>query len=368
MEYSWQYKDFPDFRFDASQLMGIIQEFTLQIGEVNGLFQNLAQEEKEDLLIQITVSEAMKTSEIEGEYFSRVDLVSSIRMQLGLHQSLPKTKDKRAAAVARLMLKVRTDYTTPFSIDLIQSWHRILMEDDKNINAGSWRTGEEPMQIISGRYGSVQVHYEAPPSESVPFLMNEFEQWYTSFGYDHLGKIGQAMLRSALAHLYFETIHPFEDGNGRIGRAISEKALAESIDVPLYISLSKKIEENKNAYYEALKKSQRSLEVTEWLLYFFNIILDAEKEVKETVLFTVKKAKFFDRYKNLLNERQLKAIQKMMEYGPEGFEGGMTAKKYMSVNKTSKATATRDLQELAENGIFTREGGGRSVRYVLNVE
>ena len=176
------------------------------------------------------------------------------------------------------------------------------------------------------------------------------------------------MLFSALVHLYFETLHPFEDGNGRIGRALAEKALAEKLEMPIFISLSKAIEKDKAKYYQELKKAQRNLKITDWVVYFFNILQSALDDTKNLVVFTLKKTNFFDRFKDQLNERQLKAINKMMEAGEDGFKGGMTAKKYISINKTSKATATRDLQHLAEIQAFIKIGGGRSSAYQLNFE
>jgi Fic family protein len=170
-----------------------------------------------------------------------------------------------------------------------------------------------------------------------------------------------------VAHLYFESIHPFEDGNGRIGRAIAEKALSQSLGRPVMLSLSKIIEGNKSAYYNALKEAQKSLEITGWINYFASVVLEAQRDAKAMVEFTLKKAQFFDRYKYQLNERQLKAINKMMQKGTEGFEGGMTAGKYISITKTSKATATRDLQQLHTIGVLIQEGAGRSVSYQLNL-
>jgi Fic family protein len=167
--------------------------------------------------------------------------------------------------------------------------------------------------------------------------------------------------------LYFETIHPFEDGNGRIGRAIAEKALSQTIDRPVLLSLSATIERNKKDYYKALSNAQKSNEITDWVIYFTKAVLQAQQETKNMIGLTLKKTKFFDKHKEQLNERQLKAINKMLEALPEGFEGGMTAKKYMSITRASKATATRDLQELAETAVLLQQGGGRSVHYNLNI-
>jgi len=220
---------------------------------------------------------------------------------------------------------------------------------------------------VDTKFGDVKIHYEAPPSQELPELLNNFFIWYKNFNQLNVGKVGQAMILSALSHLYFETLHPFEDGNGRIGRAIAEKVLAEQLEIPIYISLSKIIEANKKKYYSELKKAQRNVDVTDWILYFFDVLIKAQKDSKSLVLFTLKKVIFFDTLKEQLNERQLKAINKMLEHGENGFKGGMTAKKYGSINKISKATATRDLQHLLEIGAFVKIGAGRSIHYDINI-
>jgi len=180
--------------------------------------------------------------------------------------------------------------------------------------------------------------------------------------------IQEIPVRSAIAHVYFETIHPFEDGNGRIGRALSEKAIYQGIGSPIPISLSKVIEADKSSYYQALQVAQRSNEITAWLIYFIDTILKAQDASEKEILFTLKKTKFFDRTKEQINTRQEKVLRRMLAAGPDGFQGGMNAKKYRSIAKTSKATATRDLQALVLLGIFIPIGGGRSTRYELVVE
>lgn len=364
MIYFWQQKEFPNFQFQPSNFTNQIENFTLLLGEINGLFQNISIEEQQEIFIQFAIFEAIKTSEIEGEYFSREDIMSSIQNQLGISTNFI-SKDKKAQAVSALMLQVRADYSRPFSIEMLKKWHSILMQYNLGINEGNWRKSIEPMQIISGRYGNISVHFEAPPATAVPILMQQFEDWYNYFAIDSLGLVGNAMFRSALAHLYFETIHPFEDGNGRIGRALSEKTLVDKLEKPLILSLSKSIEKNKKEYYSELKNAQRQQDVNQWISFFFNILIEAQNEVLATVYFSVKKAQFFDKFKEKLNQRQLKVISKMMEYGIDGFKGGMTAKKYISLTKTSKATATRDLQDLFEMGVFTKHGFGRAVSYQL---
>jgi len=183
--------------------------------------------------------------------------------------------------------------------------------------------------------------------------MGRFIKWFN----ESQKSIKKPIIRSAIAHLYFETIHPFEDGNGRIGRAIAEKALSQSIA----------IESNKNNYYDALKAGQRTNEITDWINYFVKTVLDAQIDAEQEIEFTLKKTKFFDQHKSELNERQQKVIRRMLQEGHQGFEGGMNARKYVSIASTSKATATRDLQDLVQKYIFRPIGGGRSTRYDLNI-
>ncbi|CAL1518748.1 Fic family protein [Chitinophaga sp. MM2321] len=365
--YNWQFPEWPDFAYEVHEIQPLILAFAQETGEISGAIQGLSDDLKKETLLQLMLSEAVKTSEIEGEYISREDVMSSIRNNLGLNEKPVYVKDKRAEGVAQLMLEVRRSFDQPLDVEMLHTWHGMLMAGAQNINSGEWRKGSAPMQIVSGAYGRVVVHYEAPPSSEVPKQMQQFLQWYNNCTFSLKGEVAEAVLKSAVAHLYFESIHPFEDGNGRIGRAIAEKALSQSLGRPVMLSLSKTIERDKMAYYAALKEAQRSIEITNWVNYFAGVILAAQRDAKATVQFTVKKARFFDQYKHQLNERQLKVVNRMLEKGAEGFEGGMTARKYISISKTSKATATRDLQELQVIGVLLQEGAGRSIRYQLNI-
>ena len=265
------------------------------------------------------------------------------------------------------MVDVRKSYAEELTEDKLFAWHRMLMKGSKRVKAGVWRTHEEPMQVVSGPIGKEKIHYEAPPSSQVPEEMAQFISWFNETGPGGKKEIKKLAARSAIAHLYFETIHPFEDGNGRIGRALSEKALSQHIGRPVLLSLSRTIEENRNDYYDALQDGQRSNEITSWITYFVNTVLQAQIQAEEQIEFTLKKAKFFDRFEDTLNERQLRVIRRMLEDSPKGFKGGMSAKKYIAITKASKATATRDLQDLVEKGVFTPTGGGRSTRYEVNL-
>ena len=224
------------------------------------------------------------------------------------------------------------------------------------------------MRVVSGTIGKETVHYEAPPSKEVPHEMEQFIQWFNETAPSQKISIQEIPVRSAVAHVYFESIHPFEDGNGRIGRALSEKVIYQGIGSPIPISLSKAIEADKPAYYQALQNAQRSNEITAWLIYFTDTILKAQETSENEILFTLKKRKFFDRVKDQINARQEKVLRKMLVAGPDSFQGGMNVKKYRSITKVSKATATRDLQHLVAQGIFIPIGGGRSTRYNLMIE
>jgi len=364
--YNWQRKEWPEFVYNENIVDEFAQQIAENIGEVSGMQRTFDLQKQQENLIRIIISEAQKSSEIEGEMISRQDLISSIHKKLGLAVGKERIKDKRAENVALLMLQVRDDFRAKLSEKIIKNWHSILFTDSRYINAGKYRKSNEPMQIISGSYGKEIVHYEAPPSVRVADEMKQFVKWYN--GTKTNGNIQKVIIKTAITHLYFESIHPFEDGNGRIGRALIDKCLSESLDKPVLMAISTAIEKNKDAYYAALKESQKTLHIDSWLVYFAKMLLEAQQTAINIVLFSIKKTHFFEKYRNQLNERELKTINKMFDAGTESFAGGMTAKKHMSINKISKATATRDLQHLSEIGALIEQGSGRSVSYQLNLQ
>ena len=368
-KYNWQLDDWPHFKFTLDGVEDDLLIFSEKVGRVSGILEGLPEETKQDVIVDIILAEAIKTSEIEGEYPSRKDVLSSIRKNLGLHHSPEHIKDKSAAGLGELMIDIRKTFKEPLTEAKLFAWHKMLLRENKKIKVGQWRTHQEPMQVISGAIGKEKIHYEAPPSSKVPGEMKKFIQWFNDTGPGGKSEIKKAPVRSAIAHLYFETIHPFEDGNGRIGRAIAEKALSQTIGRPVILSLSRTMEAKKNIYYASLEKAQRSNEITPWMEYFVKTDLDAQREAETQIDFTLKKTKFFDRFKDQWNERQLTVIRRMLEEGTKGFEGGMNAKKYIGITRTSKATATRDMQQLLEMGAFVLSGkaGGRSTSYQVNI-
>ncbi len=367
--YHWQQPDWPNFQYDLSDLHGILLSISEKMGFISGKLAHLTDHLQTEAMINLMVEEAVKTSEIEGEYISRLDIRSSIKNKLGLNPKNVPVHDKRAQGIAELMLDVRNTFKRPLTEKKLFDWHLMIMSGsrDPNLRIGYWRTDKEPMQIISGHYGKWVVHYEAPPSHDVPKEMKRFIRWFNATAPGKPKAIKFAPVRAAIAHLYFESIHPFEDGNGRIGRAIAEKALSQGFGYPAMLSLSLAIESEKKAYYDALKAGSKTNNMAHWIRYFVNLILSAQIEFEKQINFILKKAKFFDKFKDILNERQLKVIKRMMQAGVKGFEGGISARKYMAITHTSKATATRDLQHLFSIKALKQIGSGRNVRYELNL-
>ena len=369
MVYNWQHKEWPQYTYDTDNVGNPQLSFGIKTGEMSGLIEGLPEEHQNETIIELMVAEAIKTSEIEGEFLSRKEVMSSIKKNLGVHDQHPRQiKDHRVKGIAQLMVSIRKTYAAPLTTQMLFDWHKMLLLGNKYIKTGQWRTHPSPMQVVSGSVGKETIHFEAPPSALVPEEMERFISWYNATAPDKAQAINNPLIRSAITHWYFESIHPFEDGNGRIGRALSEKALSQGLEQPVLLSLSSTMEAHKDTYYKSLKQAQRTLDVTKWINYFTKTVLSAQLEAEKLIHFSLQKTRFFDRYNNQLNDRQLKVITRMLEEGPAGFEGGMSAKKYMVISKTSKATATRDLQALVEWGVFIAQGGGRSVRYWLRIE
>lgn len=361
--YNWQQKDWPNFVFEPQIAADIDFEWLNLTGKSSGIMEVIPQNEREASELTILIKEALKNAEIEGEYISRVDLVSSIKNKLGLEKSDRAIRDKRSEGMGELIVKARKSYRKPLTQKVLFDWHKLLMKGSYGINAGQWRKHTDPMQVISGTIGKEKVHFEAPPSARVPEEMAQFISWFNASE----KKIKSPVTRSALVHLYFESIHPFEDGNGRIGRILAEKALSQTLEKPVLLSISSVIESRKKDYYNALKKAQSGNLVDSWIRFWGQVVLQAQKDFLEGIQLSVKKTRFFDKHKNTFNTRQLKVVRKMLEANGE-FEGGMNARKYQSITKTSKATATRDLQDLTEKGIFHVKGGGRSTKYDLKID
>ncbi len=365
MCHNWEQPDWPDFHYSIDGLADRLLEFAGEAGRVGGLLEGLPNELEAEAILDLMIAEAIQSSAIEGENLNRDAVMSSIRNRLGLNSEPQPVTSRLADGAGELMVAVRTGFREPLTEETLFSWHRMLLGGTTHLRVGGWREGGDPMQVVSGRTDRPTVHFEAPPSARVPAEMSRFIAWFNATAPGGPLAIPQSPVRSAVAHLYFESIHPFEDGNGRIGRALSEKALSQGMGSPAVLSLSRVIEARRNEYYTALKAAQHGSEITPWVDWFVEVVAAAQRGAGAQVRFVLRKSKFFQRFENELNERQLKVVRRMFEAGPDGFTGGMNARKYVALTGASKATATRDLQQLSQLGALSPTGGGRSTRYEL---
>ncbi len=364
MAWNWEQPDWPLFAYDKGQMEPLEKEFLLRSGEFLGVFRHVHPEEQNQLRIDLISEEALKTSAIEGEYLNRESIQSSLRQQLGLGGDARRIPPAERG-LSEMMADVYLNFAKPISHRTLFAWHKMVMAGERRIEAiGRYREHAEPMQIVSSRLDKPTVHFEAPPSERVQAEMDAFNTWFNDTAPEGKSPL-PALTRAGTAHLHFESIHPFEDGNGRIGRALSEKALAQSLGEPSLIALAYMIERHRKRYYEMLEASSRKNEITEWLVYFGTTILEAQRVTLERVEFSVAKGKFYERFWGQFNERQEKAIARMFREGIDGFKGGLSAENYISITGASRATATRDLQDLVAKGALTRTGERRHTRYNL---
>lgn len=358
--WNWQQNNWPEFKYDIDPLAGFESQFMHQAGMMLGVKKHLTEDEQKSLIIISLGDEALKTSEIEGEYLNRDSLQSSIRRHFGINTDNRKISPAESG-ISEMMLDLYDTYHHPLTHKDLFRWHSLLTNGRMDLeNIGEYRTCLEPMQIVSGRDYEPKIHFEAPPSSAVTLEMYRYIDWYNSSEKNY-----STLTRAAIAHLYFESIHPFEDGNGRIGRALVIKALSQNLKQPTLIALSSVINKNKKHYYNALEQNNKNLEITEWLSYFAKTILQAQAHSLKLIEFLVKKGKFYNNYKELLNARQEKVINRIFAETTYDFEGGMSSRKYISITKTSKATATRDLQELVNIGAMVKTGILKGTRYYL---
>jgi Fic family protein len=367
MIWNWQQPDWPDFSYDPSRIEESERRLLLGAGLLFGAFKHLGEDDKRQLTIELISNEALKTSEIEGEYLNRDSLQSSIRRQFGLMSDHRKVSPAEQG-IAELMVSLYRGFAAPLSHTMLFEWHQMLANGRRDLHdIGRYRTHPEPMQIVSGAVYAPKVHFEAPPSSAMMPEMDRFIAWFNDTAPEGKSPL-PALLRAGMAHLYFVSIHPFEDGNGRIGRALAEKALAQSLGQPTLIALAYTIERNKKAYYEALERANRHNEITGWLIYFADLVLTAQAYTQSWIEFLIKKTKLYDRLRGLLNARQEKALARMFREGPEGFTGGLSAEKYIHITGATRATATRDLQDLVGKGALSRTGERKHTRYHLYLD
>jgi len=265
------------------------------------------------------------------------------------------------------MFELHRHFDKPLTEEFIFDLHRLLMNGRMDLgDVGCYRTDITPMEVVSGPLHAPKVHFEAPPSIRVPAEMRRFVEWFNSTS--PLGTHPLPILtRAGLAHLYFVSIHPFEDGNGRLARALAEKAVFEGLNQPVLFSLSRTILSGRRDYYSKLEENNKNAEITGWLEYFAGVILAAQAHAQDLVEFVIAKTKLYDRLRGQMNPRQEQALARIFKAGPAGFTGGLSAENYITITGASRATATRDLQELVEMGALRKTGELKGTRYFLTV-
>ncbi|MCH9744551.1 MAG: Fic family protein [Gammaproteobacteria bacterium] len=362
--WNWQSKKWPNFQWDSKKLVRAESLFIEGAGVVAGSFRHMPSDDRQLLAVELMSAEALDTSEIENEYLDRDSVQSSICRELGL-----KT-DKRIATpaevgIAEMMVGLYQTFSDPLSESTIFKWHQMLMNGRRDLDEiGSYRTHVDAMQIVSGPDYDRKVHFEAPPSAQVPKEMLAYLEWFSATSPDGVSPL-PALTRAAIAHLWFESIHPFEDGNGRIGRAISEKVLAQGFSSPTITVLAKILLKRRKEYYAFLNAASKSLEIMDWILWFAAVAIEAQRNTLAYMDFIINKTKLLDRVRNKLNPRQEKALLRMFREGPNGFKGGLSATNYIRLTGATTASTTRDLRNLVDMDALRRVGERKSTRYFL---
>lgn len=367
--YIWQQPGWPGLTYDAAQTGAAVNAARRVQGSVEGRLQAIGLHERQQLAAESWTREALATSAIEGERLDLDAVRSSVCRRLGLESARAGRAPRNVEGLLDIMEDAVGNAGAPLTDARLQSWQQALFPTGFSglgpVLVNAYRSHREPMRIVSGPLGREKVHYEAPPSKAVPAEMKRFLKWFNG------GKEPDSLVRAALAHLWFETIHPFEDGNGRVGRAIVDLTLArDSGDASRSIRISQQLQEHRDAYYDQLKRAQRAgLDVTPWVLWFVSQVRAACEKAAGVVDLSLAKARFWTTHSDKdLNARQRKAINSLLDAGPGGFEGGMSTRKYEAMTSTSRATASRELIALASQGLVVVVGAGRSTRYYINVE
>lgn len=357
--YIWEHKNWPLFKWDEHKINELLVQVRYQQGKLMGIADTLGFDVKSPVILDAMTSDIIKSSEIEGIALNADDVRSSIAWQLGIDRIGVPSSDRYVEGVVEVMFDAVHHCDEPLSEERLFGWHRLLFPSPhrlSRITVGKWRYGDAPMQVVSGHYGREKVHYEAPASKAVPLMMKELLHWINEAETD-------SVLKAAIAHLWFVSIHPFSDGNGRLARTITDMLLAKADKSPYrFYSMSAQIALARKEYYDTLERTQKgALDITEWIVWFLNRLDKSINMAMETIGRTLHKATFWESNRHVsMNERQTKMINMLWD----GFEGKLTSSIWAKINKCSPDTALRDIQDLVSKGILVRtEGGGRSTGY-----
>jgi Fic family protein len=364
--YIWQRPNWQEFQnyHDSIAVLKLLAKARFLQGELLGKIACLDLHLKTEAETEILVAETVETSKIEGVELNVESVRSSVAEQLGFPQGIGMKKNQNTDGVVAILIDAARNHA-PLSFDRLNSWHAALFPTGfsgmNKITVGDFRKGD--MQVVSGYLGRETIHFEAPPAEQIQGELSCFINWF-----NHSPDKEDGLLRAASAHLKFVTIHPYDDGNGRLSRALTDMAVAQDEKTKFRsYSLSAEIMKERSRYYQILEDTQSmKIELPEWYEWFLTMCINAIENSQDLIASAFFKAAFWNRIKNIsINERQRKVIQKMVAAGANGFVGGLTTRKYVSMTKTSPATAFREIDDLYVKGIVTRIGQGRSVRYEL---
>ena len=371
----WEQDNYPNFTYDLKKLENLIQKISLEQGYLIAMADVMNEDNILSRQLEALESEAISTSAIEGEVLNRDSVKASIKRKLGFKDIDYKKIDESTDYLIEVLIDANTNYDSDLTIERLFGWHNALFPRGYSgltkINVASFR-GEETMEIVSGKAGYETVYYVAPPRENLEDEMKSFLNWFNTSN--------ESLIKAAIAHLWFVVIHPFDDGNGRITRAITDLVLSkiEQSKISKLYSMSSAINADRKGYYKALerttgyvKKDDNHLDITIWCEWFLTTLYNALLDTKSKLGYIIDKTKFWDKHKNSnLNARQTKVINRILDVGIENFKGDLSKQKYIKIADTTSSTASRDIVELLELGCIKQVEGtaGRNVRYRITIK
>ncbi|GHU18986.1 cell division protein Fic [Betaproteobacteria bacterium] len=365
--YIWQASDWPDWRYDLAALAGPVAEVSRAQGLLMGRLADVGMTLRDQASLAALTEDVLRSSEIEGEQLNAQSVRSSIARRLGVDIGALRPVDRHIEGVVGMVLDATANCKLPMSRERLFGWHAALFPTGysglSKLKVAGWRDDASgPMQVVSGPIGRQRVHFEALPADRLEAETKRFLDWLNDATNE------PALIKAGLGHLWFVTLHPFDDGNGRIARAIGDLLLARADGSPQrFYSLSAQIQRERKAYYDILEQTQKcSMDVTGWLAWFLNSLRRAVDQAQRTLDAVLVKTRFWQRWSSMsLNERQVKLLNKLLD----GFEGKLTSSKWAAIAKCSPDTALRDINDLLTRGVLRKtDAGGRSTRYELNTE
>lgn len=370
MQWIWESPTWPKLRHSAERLAEPLGLARVELGRLLGKAEAIGVPDFKTVERDVWSSEAVATAAIEGERLDLAGVRSSVARRLGLASDFVGSLPRSTEGLLDVMEAAVADWDSTLTHERLWRWQAALFPAGgtalRQITTGAYRTHDSPMQIVSGPIGREQVHYVAPPSAAIRAEMHALIEWFNASRKDPLDGI----VRAGISHVWFESVHPFEDGNGRVGRAVLDLALAQDMRSPTRLhGVSTELRRRQNEYYEALNAAQHGTgDITEWLLWFIDIFTQSCRRTAALADESLARARFWSDHRGIdINERQRKALNRMLEAGPGRFEGGLTVRKYSSITGAPRTTAYRDLDELQAKSLLVRVGTGRATRYELSI-